>query len=363
MRCQTNLFLILYSERVWLTLELKCISYDTVRIDNTGGPRPSYFSGTTPQLKWPDGRVQGESLDLVRDLDSKYSDSPPILFPPESSDEVEYCISQFRNIFPSRARPSSRAAFLFQGNGDPLWRGVFEDTLQGTNELLSKNSDGPFFCGSVITGADVAWVPFLERYRYQLPCLHEGLEPNDATKYPHLAAWYGAMDKVPSYACRVKGDASSWRKVLSMAGFGNAFVPPQIEANMDELAQKEALAAQTTIDQDLWTEYASSRPYLADSPQAQAALVMTRNREAISVDALKRAESSSWKDVGLPTNESDLDETMRELVQALIDDDETKMTPRVGALAGFLDERMCVPRDMGAMSAAAIKHLAYQLVV
>lgn len=194
-----------------MTLELKNIAYDTVRIDNTGGGRPSYFAGTTPQMRWPDGRMQGESLDLMRDLDAAYPD-PPLLF--ENADVDSY-ISQFRNIFPSRARPSSRAAFLFQGNGDPLWRGVFEETLQKTDELLGKTKSGPFFCGNVISGADVAWAPFLERYRYQLPCLHDGLEPNDAEKYPNLAAWYAAMEQVPAYACRVKGDASSWRKVLS----------------------------------------------------------------------------------------------------------------------------------------------------
>jgi len=343
---------------VWLTLELKNIDYDTVRIDNTGGGRPSYFAGTTPQMKWPDGHMQGESLDLMRDLDAEYSSSP-VLF--DGTDEVEYCISQFRSIFPSSARPSSRAAFLFQGNGDPLWRGVFEKTLQKTNELLSKNGEGPFFCGSTITGADVAWAPFLERYRYQLPCLHDGLEPNDANKYPHLAAWYAAMDRVPAYACRVKGDASSWRKVLSMAGFGNAFVPPEIEANMDELAKKEAAESLSIIDQDLWTEYISSRPYLADSPQGEAALVMTRNRDAISVDTLKRADSSPWKDKGLPTSESELDGAMREMVQVLIQNGDASVSVSVGALAGFLDERMCVPRDMGAMSASAIKQLAWKL--
>ena len=343
------------SERVWLTLELKNIEYDTIRIDNTGGPRPSYFAGTTPQMKWPDGRTQGESLDLVRDLDAAYADSPPLLF--QDSKEVDYCISQFQSIFP-RARPSSRAAFLFQYNGEPLWRGVFEETLQKTDELLSKNTEGPFFCGNTISGADVAWAPFLERYRYQLPCLHDGLEPNDANKYPNLAAWYSAMDQVPAYACRVKGDASSWRKVLSMAGFGNSFVPPEIEANMESLAEKEAVAASSTIDKGLWAEYASSRPYLADTPQAEAALIMTRNRKSIAIDTLKRANDSPWKQRGLPTSEAELDKAMIELVQVLINDDDSLLTDRAAALAGFLDERMCVPRDMGAMSAATIKILA-----
>ena len=33
---------------------------------------------------------------------------------------------------------------------------------------------------------------------------------------------------VPAYACRVRGDAASWRKVLSMAGFGNSGMPARM---------------------------------------------------------------------------------------------------------------------------------------
>jgi hypothetical protein len=54
---------------------------------------------------------------------------------------------------------------------------------------------------------------------------------------------------------------------------------------------------------------------------------------------------------------------MRELVQVLLDDDNTLLTDRAAALAGFLDNRMCVPRDMGAMPAAAIKQLATEVKV
>lgn len=304
-------------------------------------------------MKWPDGKLQGESLDLVQELDQQFSTS---LF---DSTAVENCIAQFRSIFPSKARPSSRAAFLFQGNGDPLRKHVFQDTLHGTDDLLGQ-TEGPFFCGGALSAADVTWAPFLERYRYQLPCLHEGLQPYNAKEYPNLAAWYDAMDRIPAYACRVKGDASSWRKVLSMAGFGNAGVPPQIGANMDEMAREEAVNAVSTIDQGLWTEYSSSRPYLAATPEAEAASIMTRNREAISADVLKRAGGSVWE--GLPTTESNVDEALRAMVCVLIENDtDVKLTPHVGALAGFLDERMCVPRDMGAMSASAIKKLALEV--
>jgi glutathione S-transferase len=339
-----------YSERVWLTLELGGIDYDTVRIDNTGGPRPSYFGGQTPQMKWPDGRVQGESMDLVDRLDQDYGCQLQ-----SDQGDVQFCVSQFRNIFP-RARPSSRAAYLFQYNGEPLWKSTFHETLQGTNDLLGK-TDGPFFCGNDLTAADVAWAPFLERYRYQIPCLHEGLNPADPSAYPNLAQWYAAMDKVPVYACRIKGDASSWRKVLTMAGFGNAGLPPDVGRNMDARISYEQEEAKACIDLNVWKDYSSSRPHVASSPHADAASIVTRNREAIIKDVLKRRG-----DKGLPSSEEEVDSSLRALACVLLDEGENvKAVPGLAAVAKFLDERMCVPRDMGAMSAATIKILACEL--
>jgi glutathione S-transferase len=288
-------------------------------------------------------------MDLVAEVDERYgagklqSDSP----------KVQKAISQFRSTFPSRARPSSRAAFLFQGNGDPLWKSTFEETLAGTDELLSQ-MDGPFFCGNELTAAEVAWAPFLERYRYQLPCLHEGLEPYHEVKYPHLFRWYQAMDKVPEYACRVKGDASSWRKVLSMAGFGNGGLPPHIGSNMDDLARREIINAASAIDQSVWEQYSATRAYVASTPQAEAGAIIVKNRAALLKDTLKRA--SSWGD-DLSTTEEGIDEALRGLSQMLMEG-KVDANPPVRALASFIDERMCIPRDMGAMSAASIKKIA-----
>jgi glutathione S-transferase len=349
-----------YSERVWITLELHDIAYDTIKIDNMGGPQPSYYSGQTPQMKWANGCQQGESMDLVTGLDERYKCGL------RSTDKaVQELVSAFRTIFP-RARPSSRAAFLFQNNGEPLGKSTFEDTLAATDALLSK-TDGPFFAGGdQVTAADIAWCPFLERYRYQLPCLHEGLEPDNAAIYPSLHSWYQAMDQIPAYACRVKGDASSWRKVLTMAGFGNSGLPPQIDQNMQDLREKEVATAQACLlDQDVWGKYAASREHAPATPAADAAAIVIRNRQAIVKDTLRRATDRTWKETDLPRTAEEIDETLREMVDVLLNDDYDLLTNAsrrsVGSMASFLDERMCVPRDMGVMSAAAIKVLAWKL--
>jgi len=151
-----------YSERVWLALEPKGIAYDTVAIDNTGGGRAAYFGGSTPQMRWTSGKTQGESMDLVQELDAVYPGTP--LWPPDgiSTSDVSAMLSEWKKTMPS-ARPSSRAAYLFDNGGDALPRPAFERALDRTDELLSQHAGGPFFCGHAVSAADVAWAPFLER--------------------------------------------------------------------------------------------------------------------------------------------------------------------------------------------------------
>ncbi|KAL7427621.1 hypothetical protein ACHAXH_000641 [Discostella pseudostelligera] len=367
-----------YSERIWLALEHASVEYDTILIDNTGpGVRPAYFAGQTPQMRWPsDGRIQGESMDLVQEVNKWYCEHDDVkLYPEAIKNDVINKARMFQTIFPSKSRPSSRAAFLFSWSGEPLWKSEFESVLHKTDELLGgSSSNGPFFCGEYFTAADIAWAPFLERYAAQLPCLHEGLNPRNDEKYPNLKRWYDAMETlIPAYACRVKGNASSWRKVLKMAGYGNSGSIPSLLERMDSFGVEESrpqTEEKRRKDQALWDAYRSTRPHLANTPSAEAGRVILNNREALVRDILKRA--STLDGAGIPLDEKGLDETMRALASILIygiqtdgQYNEMEVVSKeawdvngVVALAKFLDERMCVPRDMGAMSADAIKRLS-----
>lgn len=159
-----------------------------------------------------------------------------------------------------------------------------------------------------------------------------------------------------------------------MAGYGNAGVPPDVVDRMDDLGVEESLP-QTEVErvrnQALWEEYISTRPYLAKTPSAEAGRILMSNREAIVKDTLKRA--STLEGSGLPLeSEKGLDNAMLALATILIygnEDDgqydeletaakEATHVKGVYAMAKFLDERMCVPRDMGTMSANAIKRLS-----
>jgi len=333
-----------YSERVWLALEAKGLQYETVLIDNTGpGRKPPWWRGNTPQIRWEDGKSQSESLDIVRALDDKYPDTPR-LWPDE---EVTQLVNSFKSIFPKGTRPSSRAAFLFSGYGGmPVWKSEFEKTLDKTDELLGKHDSGPFFYGARFTAADVAWAPFLERYSEQLPCLHAGLDPRDAGRWPRLAAWYEAMmRRVPAYGARVRGDSVSWRKVLSMAGYGNSGIAPVLTGDDG-----------TTVGDDQsegdWDSFAAGRPHVASTPEAEAAARVVRNRAAIFRDAVKQGSLA----------EEEADVALRGLAALLMGRaDEAEASPAAAAAAAYLDERLCVPRDMGVLPGRAVRGLADRL--
>jgi glutathione S-transferase len=381
-----------YSERVWLALEICHVDYDTVRIDNSGyGLRPSYFTNRqTPQIMWPGSqRMQGESADLVRRIFAEYG--RPTL-QAHHLDRHEVCLGMWKEIMPQRSRPSSRAAFLFQSNGEPLGELQLRKTLRSVDDMIQRfhddsgdphhdhDDDGPIFMtGDHSVGpADVFWAPFLERYRYQLPCLHEGLDPNDVMEFPYLARWYQTMDEnVAAYSCRVKGNAASWRKVLSMAGFGNAGVPPTIRANMNGLIAKEEYESRYAMEYygpALWREYAKRRPYLAQqSPSDQAALTIVQNHNAIMADAWRRCSDGNGtnNDPTLWATREALEADLKALVVALLSSSSssssnnnngttTTISHSARRLAQFLTERMCVPRDMGCLPAAALHVLSLE---
>jgi glutathione S-transferase len=162
------------------------------------------------------------------------------------------------------------------------------------------------------------------------------------------------MDTLPAYACRVRGDAPSWRKVLSMAGYGNGGVPPRVLARMDEAATSEAFGP-PAVSEATWQAYASGRPHVAVSAAAEAAATLLRKREAVLTDAARKA--------GLGDRE-ELDSALRTLVGLLAGEGGeeegrvARQIPGVGRLAAFLCQRMCVPRDMGAPAAAELRRLA-----
>ena len=196
------------------------------------------------------------------------------------------------------------------------------------------------------------WAPYLERYAMQLPLVY----PNDGNchprsrAYPGLRAWYAAMEgSVPSYMCRVRGDARHWRSSLErvlrdgrqtrptpstignddeMGGDDNddddddgvAVLPPASEAFgwwMEDCPRAE----------EIWSEYVrgggggdddggscgvKKRPWLADTPGREMASYLMRHREDVLTSFMA---ISSVSDMTM----DDADEALREVVRLLLD--------------------------------------------
>ena len=301
-----------------------------------------------------------------------------------------------------------------------MFRSEFEETLTKTDELLAKH-DGPFFYGNEFTAADCCWAPFLERYSFQLPILHRGLNPRDASRWPHLAAWFDHMETsevTGFYPSRVQGDRESWEKVLFMSGYGNDGNVPSESGSTSQSTTQPAInpsasaSASTSVDPrtrdlNVFARYSREPTAVvsAETPSEEAAVRMIRNRAAIVADILReagRGSSGSDSDSGMASDcrglsSDDIDRALRFVVASLLpsaagtgvgtslsaedtaDESVTdeSVTPTLLPAADRIDDdrllhhaqqvtsyfiaRMCIPRDMGVLPARSIRDLHLRL--
>ena len=382
-----------YSERAWCGLAAAEVPFVEVLVDNQSR-KPSWYSsmgsgGSTPCVRWPDGQGQGESLDILRAIDDR-CDVPPgraiyNYAPGKTTSEARF-VGSPGSLFPRGCRPSSRCAFLYDARGEPLSRDVFEASLDAVDAVLAEDTSTPFFDAAATVDAtadadadgfrpsvaDFAWAPFLERYATQVSAFHPETNPRDADRWQHLAAWYDAMDDVPWYTCRVAGDPSSWAKVLAVAGYGNSgdvrdYVPPAA-ASYPSWAAPWGGAAAADKRENLWRRYAASFGAGPESPSptlgAHVAGILAANRKGLVRDFLGRGGGGAAAGV----TEAEADAALLRCASVVMEGASPGDTGDAGddaaaAVARYLGERLCVPRDMGAVPAAHMRASLADLVV
>lgn len=177
-----------YAQRVWIVRNCKGLQdkIQLVPIDLENRPawykEKVYSANKVPSLEY-NNEVKGESLDLIKYIDSHFEG--PSLFPndPEKKEFAEELLS-YTDTF-NKAVLSS-----FKGDGNEA--GAAFDYIE---TALSKFEDGPFFLGQ-FSLVDIAYAPFIERFQ---PFLLDVKKYDILAGRPKLAAWIKEMDKIDAY--------------------------------------------------------------------------------------------------------------------------------------------------------------------
>ncbi|KAL3820084.1 hypothetical protein ACJIZ3_005989 [Penstemon smallii] len=178
-----------FAQRAWITRNCKGLQDIIKLVPINLRNRPTWYKEKVyPKNKVPslehNNEVKGESLDLIRYIDSNFDG--PSLFPDDPA-KIEFAeeLLSFTGSF-SKAVISSLEENKMNEAG-----AAFDDI----ETALSKFGDGPFFLGQ-FSLVDIAYVPFIERYK---PYFSE-VKNYDITKgRPKFAVWIEEMNKIEGY--------------------------------------------------------------------------------------------------------------------------------------------------------------------
>ena len=166
-----------YSQRVWMALEHKRIPYDVCTISSKDTPQ--WYKDIVPTKKVPSielhdakwnpavpgsGKLVWDSMAIIKALDVFFPENEPKL---SQNSDLEPEMLELTNAFEDAA-----ICYVFDV-GQPLAslalrRDNFTAALTRLDAALAR-SDGPFACGAGLSAADLALLPFVERYSIQAP--------------------------------------------------------------------------------------------------------------------------------------------------------------------------------------------------
>jgi len=179
-----------FAQRAWITRNYKGLQEKIKLVAIDLMDRPAWYKekvypkNMVPALEH-DGKVTGESIDLIKYMDKNFEG--PALLPtdPEKAEFVEEML-KYSDTFLSTWYGSLKAEGPLKGA-----LGTFDHL-----ETSLKKFDGPFFLGETFSAADIAFVPLVERFGGYFK---NELSYDVTSGRPNLAAWIEEMDKIDAY--------------------------------------------------------------------------------------------------------------------------------------------------------------------
>jgi glutathione S-transferase len=162
-----------YAHRAFITAVEKGLIGNGVELVEISLPTPDWYNRDVnpremlPALRLPNGAGNiPESLIVAQYLDEAFPDRGPQLFPTDPQERAD------ARLFISDVDTLVKGFYgvLFTKEPEELkkkWENVKED-VQYINGVLEKRGKGPFFLGERYSLADIALVPFLDRFRATL---------------------------------------------------------------------------------------------------------------------------------------------------------------------------------------------------
>ncbi|KAJ4825967.1 Glutathione S-transferase L3 [Turnera subulata] len=178
-----------YAQRVWITRNFKGLQDQIKLVPINLQNRPAWYGEKVyPPNKVPslehNGKVIGESLDLIKYVDSNF-DGPSLLPDDAAKREFAEDLLSYTDKFGQIVIGSLK--------GDPA-----KDAAPAFDHLenaLRKFEDGPFFLGQ-FSLVDIAYIPFVERFQI---VLSELFKYDVTAGRPKLAAWIEELNKIEAY--------------------------------------------------------------------------------------------------------------------------------------------------------------------
>ncbi|GAY60763.1 hypothetical protein CUMW_204580 [Citrus unshiu] len=178
-----------FAQRAWITRNYKGLQDKIKLVPLNLQDRPAWYKEKVyPVNKVPalehNGKVIGESLDLIKYVDSNF-EGPSLL--PDDPEKRKFADELFSHIdtFTNDVYTSFK--------GDPAKQaGPAFDYLE---KALDKFDDGPFFLGQ-FSQVDIAYIPFVERFQI---FLSEEFKYDITAGRPKLAAWIEELNKLDAY--------------------------------------------------------------------------------------------------------------------------------------------------------------------